>query len=128
MHALPFGKNPYVTNPFAGHILPGTEHGLKLFLAGTKPLDEDKRFGLKPENAFEVISHLRNSASSFCWEKLTVIPVEYDDAGNPTKFVNLLNNPEDVTLRDCCIAAGVTFGGINPADILAKRKDFVPMR
>jgi len=60
----------YQVNPFRGDINPGTAEGLRLFLKATAQLDEEERYGLKPDNAKALMDHLLQASNRFRWNKL----------------------------------------------------------
>ena len=86
--------NPFVTNPYHGHIFPGMMNGSKLYLAATKLLEESKKVELFIKNAIAIKSIRIQASNNFGWDKCIVIQTTWDSNDNPKTFSNLLLNPE----------------------------------
>jgi len=90
--------NPYRLSPYDGDILPSTYDGLKLYLAATKSLDEDKRWALNVQNGLTIKSRLLQAAPKFFWESVVIIPLMYNTRGTPSHFINIIGHPENVDI------------------------------
>jgi hypothetical protein len=99
----------YVTNPYLGDINPGDSNGSKLYLKATEELSKENKIEIKVENAHKFIDQVRSDANKFGWGPL-VFNVQTGD--NPNKFVNLLENHEEVQLEHMIRQANITWGTV----------------
>ena len=93
--------NIYVVNPFQADIFPGDSAGQKLFLAATKPADDDKRLSISTDNdaAEAGKAALIQASSNFGWPRITTIPTRCA-TGTPLDYVDLLKNPEKLSVNN----------------------------
>jgi hypothetical protein len=107
--APPPASVSYVTNPYLGDINPGETNGSKLYLKATEELSKENKIDIKVENAHKFIDQVRSDANKFGWGPLVF---NVQTASNPDRFVNLLENHEDVQLEHMIRQANITWGTV----------------
>ena len=99
-------SDKYRLNPYAGDIFPGEDN--KLFSAVSKELDNDKRFSLTKSDPVSITIALTQASSRFYWSKTCTIATVYDNAGNGSRYVDMIRNPENLSLTQVCDTAAIT--------------------
>jgi hypothetical protein len=101
----------YRLNPYDGDIFPGQD--IKLFRDATKELAKDDRFSLVDSDPISIAIAFAEASSHFHWNKTCTIPTVYDNTGVGSTFVDMIRNPEDLTLQQVRDAAAITWTAVN---------------
>ena len=94
----PASAEVWTENPMQGKFNPGTKSGEAIFKLKTKGLPEGKRISLDPQYAQQFRRLLQAKSATF-GAIVTKVPVEFDAAGNPTKYKNLTTEYSSIELE-----------------------------
>ena len=114
--AAPTATEEWTINPFNNNFNPGTTTGSKIFIEKARGPSDGSRIGDTIDQSSKLFDFLKQKAIAFgpC---VTHVPVEYDAAGNPTKFANIIDQYQTIKLDDVIRAAHKRYGTpLNPGD------------
>ena len=91
-------NEPWIENPLVGDFNPGTAHGRHIFKIKTQGLPDDKRFEASPNESSSLSKYLIGKRSNL--GTAARVPIEYNAAGDPTKFADLITQHQSITFED----------------------------
>ena len=102
-------EEEWTTNPYTRNFNPGTTAGNKIFIEKSKGPADGSRIGDTIDQSKTLIDFVKQKASSFgpC---VTHLPIEFDAAGNPTKFANIIDQYQAIPLSAVIRAAHKRYG------------------
>ena len=98
----------YRLNPYDGNIFPGKD--IKLFRNATQELDKKERFSLVNSDPISITIAISEASSHFYWNKTCTIATVYDNAGAGSAYVDMICNPEDLSLSNKCATRQLLLG------------------
>ena len=99
-----------VLNLFAGAIDLTTAEGKKIYKQATAGSSRKYDLNNDPENAENLKLEIELAFKEYCWGvALNSIPVEWDNAGNPTRLIDVLQDFREVTETEMMVASGNRF-------------------
>ena len=96
--APPVQDEDWIENPLVGTFNPGTSHGRQIFKIKTQGLPEDKKFEASPTESNSLSKYLIGKRSNL--GTAARVPIEYNPAGEPTKYADLITQHQSITFED----------------------------
>ena len=101
-------SDPFIIDPFAADINPGSAKGQKLFVEACAPVEESKKMTANIENQHVIMARITSLVQRFRWGQ-QVLAIRLATDLSVTK--SMLTENHDITLKDLKLQAYKIWGG-----------------